>query len=388
MDKQKLAKIENVTNSAVDQIANIYSKMSLDVISVIARRLKNIGNLTGDDITALTNLARVKDLNEIEKLISDAAEKSVKEIDNLVKKSASMNDELLDIYYEYKKVENVGIVGNEILQSIVHNASESMVDNLINLSKTTAIRSNKIDKSIRQFYAESINYASVVSRTGLADYQTMIRKVVNDMDDSGVRVIDFDSGYSRRIDSQVRMNLLDSVRLMNDEYRREQGREFGADGVEVSAHGLCAKDHIGIQGKQFSLKKFDEINSKLDRPIGTMNCSHFLFPIVLGVSSPTHSKEQLKKTNDYSNKEVSYKDKNGEDKTKSRYDASQVQRRLETDLRRLDDKVQVLSASGAKDAEIVKYERKIASDKDYLKSFCKETGLTYHSNRTESYIEK
>ena len=37
------------------------------------------------------------------------------------------------------------------------------------------------------------------------------------------------------------------------------GQKFGADGVELSAHAICAPDHLAVQGRQFSNEEFDKM---------------------------------------------------------------------------------------------------------------------------------
>lgn len=103
------------------------------------------------------------------------------------------------------------------------------------------------------------------------DYSTAMRSTVRDMARSGLRRVTFESGYSRRLDSKARMNILEGVRRLNSEMMAETGREFGVDGVEISAHGLCAPDHQPVQGRQYSNKDYERLNEALQRPIGTLN---------------------------------------------------------------------------------------------------------------------
>ena len=41
--------------------------------------------------------------------------------------------------------------------------------------------------------------------------------------------------HTRRVDTAVRMNVLDAMRRMNQRVMEELGRQFGADGVEIDA---------------------------------------------------------------------------------------------------------------------------------------------------------
>lgn len=122
--------------------------------------------------------------------------------------------------------------------------------------------------------------------------------------------------------------MLDGVRSLNQDVLNQLGKEFGADGIEISAHMLCATDHLPYQGLQFSNKEFERIQNLLDRPFGMWNCKHTMHPILLGISQPAYSREELEMYRQYSTEAVTI-----DDVTMSRYEWSQQQRRIETAVR-------------------------------------------------------
>jgi len=69
---------------------------------------------------------------------------------------------------------------------------------------------------------------------------------------------------------------------------------------------------------------FEDVNGNkyqgFPRPIGQGNCRHIKFPIVIGISEPTYTEEQLKEFAENS---------------KQKYDLTQKQRAMETKLRQL-----------------------------------------------------
>lgn len=115
---------------------------------------------------------------------------------------------------------------------------------------------------------------------------------------------------------------------LNGEMMEETGQRFGADGVEISAHGLCALDHVDIQGRQYRKAEWDRINGGLKCPLGTLNCHHYAIPIIYGVSRPMYSRKELAEINRRSKETVEWK---GREMT--RYQASQKQRQLEMAIR-------------------------------------------------------
>lgn len=361
----------------LEQVTSLMQQTNNDVIAVICNRIKTIGEMSATDAIKLSNMARTTDLKEIEDILAKNTELSKKAVDEIVEKSAENNDELSAQYYKY-----AGKTKNEkVLETIKSRAKKSISEGLINLSDTTAFIMDGKPLNIRETYTKAINSAIYATQQGLTDYNTAIRTTVRNLADSGLRVVDFDSGYHRRLDSQARMNILDGMRQLNQEYREEQGQEFGADGVEISVHGMCAPDHQDIQGQQYSKEDFEKLQSRLLRPIGTLNCHHTTFPIILGVSKPTYTKKRLKEIKAQSNAPVQYTDKLGNDKVVSAYDSTQKQREQETIIRRLKDRREAFRASGDDD-EVAKLNKQITAQSRYYRKMSAEVGLEPKMERT------
>lgn len=380
----EMQKIDEFTEEIIQPLEELYERLNNQVIGVISKRIGEIGSMTASDIDRLVNLARIKDLAEIEKLIADAEKMSQEEINRIVTESAEYNDELYDVLYTAQGKKNLRLAGDEVLYAIASYSAKNMTENVLNLSKTTAVIIDGSAKTINKAYIDAVNFAAFQVKTGTMDYYTAVRQTVSNLAKSGLRTIDFESGYSRRLDSQARMNVLDGVRQMNQEYRIQQGKEFGADGVEISAHGLCAEDHLPFQGRRYSNEEYERLNARLERPIGEMNCRHFPIPIILNISRPTYSEEELQKFNDYSNKLVTYELHNGKKKTVTRYEASQIQRALETDLRREKEQKLQFEYMG-NETEKKRLNQIIKVKQAYYKKVSDDVGLKYHPERARIY---
>lgn len=153
---------------------------------------------------------------------------------------------------------------------------------------------------------------------------------------------------------------------------------FGSDGVELSAHAISAPDHVAVQGRQFSNDEFFKMQNAMDfedvkgneykafkRPLMQWNCRHITFPIIIGISEPVHTEEQLKEFAENSEK---------------KYDLTQQQRALETKLRSL--KTQRLAASAAGDElEAKRLQRKINEQQAIYRRFSEKHGLLYDTKR-------
>ena len=373
--------IERLPDNIVDNLESL----NRYVVLRLCERIKEIGDIGTSDSRRLMSVIEYAgaDMDSIEKEIARIMDMNQKEVQRLFEEVAAENIDFANTYYAARGMEKLSSYRSRAtLIAFVESAKRVAMDGTSNLSHTYMV-GFKREKSkrvipLREYYISAIDKAITFVRTGTVDYNTAMRSTVRDMARSGLRRVTFDSGYSRRLDSQARMNILEGVRRLNADMMEETGKEFGADGVEISAHGLCAPDHQPIQGRQFSNREYERLNQRLQRPIGTLNCHHFATPIILGVSKPVHSDKELREINARSNAPVEYRGK-----TMTRYEASQKQRQLETAIRYAKDERDACVAAGDEIGAAQARRRSTALGREY-KSFCEKAGLTPRPERTRS----
>ena len=200
--------------------------------------------------------------------------------------------------------------------------------------------------------------------------------------DSGVRTIEYASGKSRRLDSAVFMNMKDAIRQLHNETQDLIGKEFDADGVEITVHEYPAPDHEDLQGRQFSKEEFIKLQNNEPatdykgitythehRPISAYNCYHSKFDIVLGVSTPQYSDNELDAIKERNKKGFDF-----EGKHLTMYEGTQLQRRLETEIRRQKDN-QILGVSADNKQLIADSQYKITALTNRYKELSRVSGL-------------
>lgn len=372
---------ESYLNSLPDPIAKNIEALNQYVVERICKRIKEVGSISASDAHRLKSAIEYAgaDIQAIQKELERITGLNAKELEAMFEDVAAENVDFANTYYKARGMETLkDYTENAALRSFVESAKSTAADGVTNLSNTTMIgfKSGNTVIPLRQYYIQTIDKAITFAQTGTVDYYTAMRSTVKEMARGGLRRVTFDSGYSRRLDSQVRMNLLDGVRQLNMAMLEQTGKEFGADGVEISAHALCAPDHQHIQGKQYSNAEFERLNRSLDRPVGEMNCNHFTTPIVLGISKPVYSASELREINKRSNAKVSYGGK-----TYTRYEASQRQRQLETAIRYAKDERDACVAAGDKLGATQARKKSAALTSEY-KRFSEQTGLTVRLERT------
>lgn len=370
---------------ALERFYERYSKFNSEVLQLMGKTIKKFEGLSVSEAHKLSQMLKTgydidKILNDLERI----SELSRKDIEELLEITAKENINFANTYYEAKKMDKVSYETSKQFQDLVKAVEKTTKGEFTNLSKTTALKLLDIDKNplyldIKKAYNEVIDRCVVAVATGQINYQKAMYDTIKQLSSSGVKKVYYENEgkkpYARRLDSSVRQNILEGVRQVNIGVQEQVGKEFGADGVEISAHSPCAEDHIFIQGKQYSKKQFEKINANLKRPIGTLNCAHFIFSIVLGISSPNYTQKQLNQFKKESNEIIEY-----EGKKYTRYEATQVQRRLETKIRQQKDLQITSKASGNKEG-VQTAQQNITSLTNKYKEFSEKSGLDTQMQR-------
>ena len=371
--------IEGLPDNIVDNLETLNNY----VVQRICERIRKIGDIGTADAYRLKTAIEYAgaDIKAIEKEVARIMGTNQQEIERLFEEVAKENVDFANTFYKARNMDLLQrYTSRSALTSFVDAVKRQALDGTANISNTYMIgfKRGKQIIPLREYYISTIDRAITYVQTGVVDYQSAMRSTVREMAQSGLRRVTWESGYSRRLDSSARMNILEGVRRLNSQMMEETGREFGADGVEISAHGLCAPDHRDIQGKQYSKEEFERLNRRLDRPIGTLNCQHFITPIILGVSKPVYSRKELADINKRSAERIEYKGQK-----MSLYEASQKQRQMETAIRYAKDERDAMIAAGDKLGAAQARKKSAALGAEY-KRFCEQAGLTPRLERTRS----
>lgn len=219
-------------------------------------------------------------------------------------------------------------------------------------------------------YRRELDAAHMKVVTGATDYMTAIRQACNKLAASGVRTIDYESGRSDRVEVAVRRALLTSVGHITHRISEENGKEFGADGWEMSAHSGARPSHAVYQGRQYTQAEYEK---KIKPLLSEPNCRHDAFPIIIGVSEPTYTEEELRNID---KPPFTY-----EGRKYTAYEASQQMRKMERAMRRQKDRCIVADAAGDEEG-FTTASIKLRRQKDIYEDFCKAADSYTQYERT------
>lgn len=375
-------------------------KLNTWTINKIAQRVKEIGELSKSDLRKLITLYKTgADARLINQEIANVCQIQEQNVKEMVRKVASKTYLDAKPFYDYRHKSQIPYERNTCLQRTVNAIAKQTQDTFKNLSNSKAtgfmIRDLKNPtaikfQSVTQTYQSVIDEAAQAVQSGVMDFDTAMRRTLKQLNESGLRRAYWDSGYSRRLDSTVRMNILGAVRQINQQVQQQIAEEIKADGIELSAHSFSAPDHEPIQGRIFTMENFDKMQSELSfedttgakfpamrRPIGEWNCKHFTQAIIIAKHKPTWSIEELEELKQQNAKGYTTSD----GKHYSMYECTQIQRRYETEIRYAKEGY-MMAKTADNDSLAEQYKAKLSKLNNEYNQFCKDTHLRKERNRT------
>lgn len=380
---------EKLIDLVIERLITRIEDTNTYILQDIGKSIKQIRDITPTKRQQLINILKYGDnyqniLNKISKMTN----LNIKDVEEIFIEASKKNYEFAEQFYKARNITPVPFKENTrlIAQAIA-------IARVIQKDLYSFTRENILGYSIRdlygniQFYGLRDTYNRVLEEAlvnisqGKETFDQGMTRIMKDIGGSGLKKIDYKSGRSVRLDSAVRMHLHDGLRILFNQNQELFGEEFNYNGIEVTHHQNSAPDHIDtIDGKQFILvdkvqeqiingieteikqedirgnqvrvngkwyDDFNTVNNSLERQVSTLNCRHRVFSIVVGVSKPEYTQEQL---DEDKQKNIDGFDLDG--KHYSLYEGEQLQRSLERRIREQKD-IQILAkASGNK--ELVK----------------------------------
>lgn len=368
-----------------DDIEAATVALEVAVLAVIARRLGKLGdNPSTRDVYAVMP----SDIAEISAIIS-VGEKSIRQmVTDAMDRMAADNDEWAAFYYAHAGRDQVPASEHFLMRQKLREKTAEATRYVSAACRSSVIRIGNGASDmlpVEAAYRRVVSAAATNIATGAMTGQQATSQAVRTLSRSGLRV-QYASGLTRNLYSAVSMNVMDSYRVAMGDLREIQGMEFGADGVEVSAHAESAPDHLPYQGRQYSYADFDEIQDTdlSARPLETgANCGHIVFPVILGISSQKYTQSQLRDMERRSNGNVTVTGLSGKRLTMTRYEATQYQRQIETSIRKGNETAYLLREGGTPDPKL---EAAIKARTRSYKRISKEAGVRTRMERTRAYV--
>lgn len=319
-------------SEALALIDDRYRKVVQKYLRKVGATVLKIGKLNRSSVNLLIQLRRMGvDVATIEGELQRVTRLTKKDLRTLYRKAAE--EGIADARFEYVAK---GVEPSEVRwEALVEDLWQQTAGSLDNLSRTTVL-----SESYRRIVDEAVQAVTM----GVTDYNSAIRDELRKAGRAGIQV-QYASGTRRRLDTAIRQNVLDGVRQVQQKAQELIGEEIGADGVDITAHPNSAPDHEPVQGRRFDLENFRAMQAGQDfqdvdgrryegfrRPITQWRCRHLVYYILIGVSRRMYTEEQLRRWDRENHKGVTIGDRK-----MTNYEATQLMRKLETEIRREKD---------------------------------------------------
>lgn len=367
----------------------------------IGENVKKFRKLTPTEAQQLAQMLKYG--GSYEEIVNEMAKftnLNVKEIDELFYEFAKKDQLFYKQFYQYRNIPYIPLDKNVALQRQVTTLSNFAKEELANLTKNSVIgytlrnaEGNIEFLGLKETFNRVIDEAVLNVGQGVDTFDSAVFRILKELGTSGLKKVEFESGRSIRLDSMVRQYLQGALRNLHNENQKTFGKEFGSDGIEISVHLNPAPDHEEVQGRQFSNEEFNKFQNDIDaidyngklfpaefeghdrRSISEYNCYHYIFSIVLGVSKPNYTNEQLQKIIDDNSKGFEI-----DGKHYTMYEGTQLQRKLETEIRTQKD-LQIMGKASENEQLVNESQRKINELTTKYNELCNVSGLKRQVNR-------
>ena len=376
-----------------EELAELFRALELVLLDEICSRLKvadELNEVTVQDIKALR--AHGIDLKKIKKAIQKATGISEQKLNKLLDDVVERNQQ-----YYTNVIDLAHITQPETLVSIedtwaIYQQTKRDLRN-ITQSMGFLVDAGRTMLPPAKAYQWALDSAALQVQSGAINYNQAIKTAVKELADSGLKVVDYESGHRDHVDVAVRRAVMTGVSQICAKYTEQSSEYLDTPYFEVSAH-VGARDkpgpspwssHKDWQGRVYSVRVGDIYPSIYDvcglgavDGLEGVNCRHRRFPWVEGVSERTYTNEQLEHIDDDHGCTFDGKDYTA-------YEATQMQRRIERTVRKLKREKAAYKAAGLHEDETAVNIRLRRLNAKY-KAFSVKAGLPEQPERMRIYF--
>lgn len=363
--------------SLPDSLVDMYGLVEMDILADMARRISSYDyfipaaqhqnqklvelGMVQSEIIAKLSAITGKSQAEIVALLTEAGEQAIQDDLEYYIASEVYAPDKVDTEALYEQL-NAGLIQTE--------------GAFKNLTRTTA------NTATKQF-ENALDRAWLQINTGAFDYNTAIKSAITDLSTQGLGAVKYPSGRVDSIEVAVRRAVVTGANQTAAKTQEKLADQLEVDLVEVTAHGGARPEHARWQGKVFSRKGRVKIDGVVYEDLakatgyGTgaglcgWNCRHNFHPYVPGTAL-TWNDKQLERLEE---KNIEY---NGV--KMSEYEASQVQRGIEREIRKQKRTIAALEAAGGDASE---YRSKLRNAQKAYTDFTNQTGIKKQQARTQ-----
>jgi hypothetical protein len=327
-----------VLDALPEELAELFRALEITLLDEICSRLgfaDQLNEVTVQDIQALR--MHGIDLKSIEEAISKTAGISKQKLNSLLNDVVERNQkyytEVIDLAHVTQPKTLVDAATVDAIKRQAHDTFRNLTASMGFLVGNTMLKPARA-------YQWALDNAEMQIQSGAISYNQAIKTAVKQLADSGLKVVDYESGHRDQIDVAARRAVMTGVNQICAKYTEQSAEYLETPYFEVSAHARARdipgkspwSSHKAWQGLVYSTRSNDIYPSIYDVcGLGAVdglegaNCRHRRNVWVEGVSERTYTDEQLEHIDDGLGCTF-------DGKTYTAYEATQMQRRVERQI--------------------------------------------------------
>lgn len=252
-----------VLDALPEELAELFRTLEMQLLHEICSRLNVFGQLNEVTVQAIRALrSHGIELDEIKKAIKKATGIAEKDLNKLFEDVVERNQK----YY----AEVIDLAGLTQPETIVEAADITAITlqcqrEFSNITRSMGflVDNGRTMLKPAKAYQWALDNAAMQIQSGAISYDQAIKSAVQQLADSGLKTVDYESGHVDSVDVAVRRAVMSGVNALNQQYAMQAVNYLGTNLVEVSAHS-GARDidgpngweaHTKWQGKVFAVNK-------------------------------------------------------------------------------------------------------------------------------------
>lgn len=365
------------------QIAKNFADLEMRVMEDIVRRIRKTKKITSTADWQINRLRILGNSSEdIEKMLKEALEASYPEMFELYDQVIDWEYVRNKDVYEQINAQFIPFEENEELQQITDALIQQTDEDLRNITQSLGFyldygTGKPVLTPLAEVYQDYLDAACMSIASGAFDYNSVLRRTVAQLTNSGLRQIDYASGRGNRVDVAARRAVMTGITQLTGKISDMNAAKLGTEYFEIAWHAGARPTHAVWQGKVWSKEQLVTVCG-----LGTVtglegaNCYHERYPFILGISERNWTDEWLEKKNREENTPKEYKGKEY-----TLYEAKQRQRQMETAMRAQREKVQLLQKGDADPDDVMLARAKYQGQLNEYSRFSRKMGLKEERER-------
>ncbi len=373
-----------------DRLTKLYRELQLNIMQDIVERLSVNKDITR---TADWEISRLYELGVAKEVIRRHIRRTLKLTANEVERIYS--DVLAEDYARYAPIYRqrgqsfIPFRENKQLQQLIARVKEQTNGELKNITQSLGFALKNPDgtrtfRPLSKVYQQTLDKSAFGMLSGVYDYNTMIKQAVQELTDSGLRTVVYETDdgktirtHINRVEVAARRALMTGFNQVVAKITEDNAEQLDTDKFEITYHRGARPTHQPWQGRVYTKEQLVTVcgYGAVDGLKGA-NCYHDFHPFFDGISKRLYTDEELDRMNAEENTPKKYGDKEY-----TVYEALQRQRRMETSMRRKREKIGLLEKGEANEDDILAEKAKYHALSDEYAEFSKAMGLPQQRER-------